>query len=226
MTTLIAKLLVLLILSASSLFAQIRLEIFRGSQILPFIPELTKISLIANKDEVCLVGMGDDPAFYLTQYTQSVAAIACLAYQDCKIVGFTIGAPLSACVLFFPRFFFLPDRFDAARLFYIGEISLLPGYRKGNIGRGMLQLVEKVVRQEQIYSGFFLMSLDNRYGDRELRPWENFGYQRYDQRLGVGQATYDGFVRWVKAIEDQGVPNLMWESQFAIPNRYGMIDYY
>jgi ribosomal protein S18 acetylase RimI-like enzyme len=159
MKAFLGKLLVFHILGLCALFAELRLEFFEGSDILPFAVDLAGMSNILYKEYPYLYGIEDDAEFYITRYCHSKEAKLCLAYDGPKIVGYTIGVPLKNYSLSFQEPF-IKNQLDVGRFFYIGEVALFPEYRGQGIGKDMLLQMERLVKQEQSYPEICLAHID------------------------------------------------------------------
>jgi GNAT superfamily N-acetyltransferase len=229
----LAKILIIQILGALSLFAHVRLEIFRGCDILPFAAELADISHVACKELPCLHGFADDPECFVARHCHSSAAILCLALDGCKIVGFMIGSPLRAFSLCFQQHF-IHRRLDVDRLFHIGGVGLLPEFRCRGIEQEMLLQIERLVRREQVYFAMCLASIDEG-GSSWPHVWTKMGFVRADDLSCSAQwphvwdlhEPHHALVCWIKSLQDgRWRSEMLWETQFAIPEWNGQIDFY
>jgi GNAT superfamily N-acetyltransferase len=159
MKRLFRKALVLQILWIFPLFAEVRLEIFHGSDIIPLGEELANISNIVFKEYPYLYGIEDSGEFYITRFGHSQMAKLCVAYDDAKVIGYIIGEPLKDYSISFQQPFV--DRgLNIDDFFYIAEVGLLPGYRGQSIGKDMLHQMEELVKQEGNYPMICLAHID------------------------------------------------------------------
>jgi ribosomal protein S18 acetylase RimI-like enzyme len=142
-----------------SLFSDVRLEIFQGSEIIPFAEELAKISNVVFKEYPYLYGVEDSGEFYITRFGHSQMAKLCVAYEDTRVVGYIIGEPLKDYSLSFQQPF-VDCGLNIDDFFYIAEVGLLPEYRGQSVGKDMLFQMEELVKQEGNYPMICLAHID------------------------------------------------------------------
>lgn len=185
MKAFLSKILIFHILLLFPLFPEVRLEIFQGSDIIPFAADLANMSNIIYKEYPYLYGIEDDAEFYIILYCHSKEAKLCVAYDDTRIIGYAIGVPLKDYSISFQKPF-IEHKLDVDRFFYIGEVALLSGYRRQGIGKNMLLYIEDLVKQEQNYPEICLAHIDESrvlvkppIGYTSLSDvWIKLGYER------------------------------------------------
>ena len=132
---------------------------YQGSEIIQFTAELAKISNIVYKEYPYLYDVEDDAQFYLTKYCQSEDAKLLLAYEKDKVIGYVIGLPLKDYSLTFQRPF-THQGLEVEDFFYIGELAILPEYRRQGAGTELMIQMEEWVKQDQKYPKICLLHID------------------------------------------------------------------
>jgi len=137
----------------------IKVEVYQGAEIVPLAAELAKISNIAFKEYPYLYDIEDDERFYLTKYCGFEEAKLCLARDGTKVIGYAIGVPLKNYTPSFQQPF-LNQKLNIDEFFYIGELAILPEYRRQKIGTQLMFQIEEQVKQEQKYPKICLIHID------------------------------------------------------------------
>jgi ribosomal protein S18 acetylase RimI-like enzyme len=135
------------------------LKTFQGNEIIPYTDTLARLSNTIYKEYPYLYGVEDTAEFYLTKFCHSSEAKLCLLFDDQTIVGYAIGVPLKAYRSSFNTPLSTPT-LDREKFFYLGEIALLPRYRKQGLGKQMLSEMENMVKKDNKYPNMCLVTID------------------------------------------------------------------
>jgi len=135
------------------------LQTFQGSETVPYADALARLSNTIYKEYPYLYGIEDTAEFYLTKFCHSSEVKLCLLFDDQTIVGYAIGVPLKAYSSSFQQPF-ITAQLDREKFFYLGELALLPRYRKQGFGKQMLSEMENMVKKDNKYPNICLVHID------------------------------------------------------------------
>lgn len=111
-----------------------RIDIFRGDEITPWLPDLARLRIAVFRDWPYLYeGDLEYEKDYLAAYARSPGSVFVLAVDEGQVVGASSGVPLADETEAF-RAPFTARGIDVAQVFYFGESVLLPPYRGRGIG--------------------------------------------------------------------------------------------
>ena len=164
------------------------LRTFEGRETIPYADILARLSNTIYKEYPYLYGVEDTAEFYLTKFCHSSEVKLCLLFDDQTVVGYAIGVPLKA---YSPSFQqpFVTAQLDREKFFYLGEIALLPRYRKQGFGKQMLSEMENMVKKDNKYPNICLAHIDeSTLLDKKpadyisgVTFWSHMGYRCYPE---------------------------------------------
>lgn len=200
----------------------VRVEVYRGGEIAPYCDDLVRICTEVYREYPYLYEYADGDGYkdYQYAYAETDEAIACLAFDGDEVVGAATGKPLKECMNYFGDIF-AGQRDKGEGYFYLGELVLLPGYRRQGIGNELYSNFEQAVRSLDSYAGITLcQSEDHRYDaykPEDYVPndglWEKFGFLHRPEvhftgswlNSILGEQTPFDLVFWTKQLDEEKV---------------------
>ena len=150
---------------------------------------------------------------YLQTYLQP-GGFAVLVEEGGETVGAGTGIPLALEAEEF-KAPFRTSNYDLSSIFYIGELVLLPSYRRRGLGRRLLTECERQAVAVVAFEHFALATVERPYNhpDKPLAYasldsfWEAYGYVRMPrlkamfpwQDVGAAEETLKPMIFWLKA---------------------------
>jgi len=198
----------------------VRIEIFKGKAIKPYIRKLAEMRVQEFSHFPYLyVATVEEDAEYSQGYASEENALFCIAFDNKDVIGLYSGAPFNSNISFLQdwkkRIF--QDGLDLNDSYYSGELILEKEWRKRGVGTQLMNRFLKEVKGMN-YKSVAGVTV-NRSQDHTLRPknyqdtddiWPKYGLQRTNITLPVEYPTRqgDGSVRneknilslWVKSL--------------------------
>lgn len=187
----------------------VRLEVYKGYEIAPYSHEMNRLSSLVYAEYPYLYdGTADDYVYYLNLYGQSPNTVICLGFDGDEAVGLATGIPMSENRPHY-RAPFEQRGDDLDALFYIGELVLLPQYRREGIGMAMYNEIVKFARDDGRYKTLCFAQIDESTVQAEAPE----GYQPIDPvciKLGYVRHPELNFIaRWKNIGGTENVPHHM-----------------
>src|ERR1700722_4345690 len=152
--------LITLLLFPSSLVAELHVETFRGTEISAHIKEIRGLCDSIYCESPYLHN-GQDHGYdsYLETYAKAKQSVACLAYDDKKIVGMAAGMAMSETKEVFRKP--LEDHaHDLEGVFYLGEFGLRPEYQGKGVEEKMYSKIEACAKESGLYKMICFCEID------------------------------------------------------------------
>lgn len=157
----------------------------KGTEILPYIPELARLRIEVFKEYPYLYAGGLDYELkYLKAYTDSSESVVVLVFDDDRVVGASTAIPLKFEMQAFQKPF-LDLNMDINDIFYFGESVLNKDYRGQGIYRRFFDERELAAKEYGCHTFTFCAverSLDDPKKPQGYKPldeiWQHFGYQK------------------------------------------------
>ncbi|MEC7838747.1 MAG: GNAT family N-acetyltransferase [Chlamydiota bacterium] len=190
------------------------IKLLRGREIIQYIHKVATLRIAIFREYPYLY-QGDISyeERYLRMYSRTKNAILVIAENDNEVVGAITGLPLAESMQEI-KDLFVKKNIPAERIFYLGEIILLPEYRNKNIGFMMYQQFEKAVNEMQLYKKIALCEVVRE--EKDLRKpqgyksldsfWNRQGYEKHKdlvaefswQEIEADVETMHPMVFWIK----------------------------
>jgi GNAT superfamily N-acetyltransferase len=178
-----------LLLFFGSLHAELRVETFKGKEISSHIKEIRALCDTIYCESPYLHN-GQDQGYdtYLENYAKSNQSIACIAYDDKKVVGMAAGMPMTEAHDVFKKP--LDDQaHDLDAIFYLGEFGLRPEYRGKGLEEKMFSKIEAYARENGQYKRICFCEIDDVTTPTQKPPgtimrddfWKNHGFNKYSK---------------------------------------------
>ncbi len=117
-------------------------NVFVGAQITPYISQIIDLFLAVFKEPpYSYEGTYEEYLPFINIYAESPHGIACLLFDGNKLVGAATGAPLAQM----PEKFRTPFEGRLDQIYYLGEVVLLPEYRKKSFGMQLYRTFETAI---------------------------------------------------------------------------------
>ena len=137
----------------------IQFKIARGGEITPYIQDIIKISdSFYSQYPYLYDGAQSDEEFYLRLYARWPDSWLAMVFDQEKAVGYAIGVPMKDTPVGHAPLSANGHAIDS--LFLLGEIVLLEPYRGKQIGRKMVQQMERFAKDELNCKAICLMQID------------------------------------------------------------------
>lgn len=167
-------------LSAAS--ENIRLGIFKGNQIGPYIREMARLASTTFKEPPYLYeGSIDGYMPFFKNYANTDNAVACLLFDGNHLIGMAAGVALDKARQFYQQPFFNKG-YDVKTIYNLGEVLVLKEYRGRGYGKELYKNFENTVRtmpQFQIMTFCTYpdnWSIKNNPEDTDETFWKNAGF--------------------------------------------------
>ncbi|NDD99406.1 GNAT family N-acetyltransferase [bacterium] len=194
--------------------SSVKIKTLRGRDIYPYIPKIAACRIAIFREYPYLYE-GDMlyEERYLQIYSMTKDAILVIAEDHEDVIGVVTGLPLLDSMDEVKRLF-MKKSIPADRIFYLGEIILLPEHRGKNIGYRMYQQFEKAVFEKGLYEKIALCEVVR--AENDLRKpldytplssfWNRQGYVKYPElvadffwkEIGANEETKHPMVFWMK----------------------------
>lgn len=165
---------------------EIRFEIARGAEIIPYIQDIIKISDAFYSHYPYLYdGTQSDEEFYMRLYARWPDARLVMAFDQEKAIGYAIGAPMKNIPV--GQEPFVVNGYAIDSLFLLGEIALLEPYRERQAGKKMVYQMETFAKEELRCNKICIMIIDEdfvalprpeNYHSSE-KFWHELGFESY-----------------------------------------------
>lgn len=157
--------------------------LFRGPEILPWLPQVAELRIAVFKDWPYLYeGEHAYEREYLAAYAGSADSLFVLAFADGQVVGASTGLPLSDETVSFRKPF--QDRGLAeSSVFYFGESVLLPAHRGRGIGHAFFDQREAHARRLGRFQWTAFCAVDREQADLR-RPAGHRGNEAFWHKRG------------------------------------------
>jgi GNAT superfamily N-acetyltransferase len=130
---------------------QLKIQRFRGKEILTCLHELAKLRIEVFREYPYLYdGDLSYEEKYLQTYIKSDESVLVVVIDDNKVVGASTALPMRFELPEIQRPF-VDNHYDINSIFYFGESVLLPTYRKQGIGKRFFEEREKAARESGQY---------------------------------------------------------------------------
>ncbi len=187
----------------------------KGSEIIPFIPELAKLRINIFKAYPYLYdGNLDYEATYLNTYVTCPESIIVLVFDQDKVVGASSAIPLQFETIEFQQPF-LDQHLNLKDIFYFGESVLQPDYRGCGIYKHFF--TEREAAAKEYGSKITAFAAIERADDDVRKPknyvpldqvWKRFGYQKHSElcahikwkEIGEQSETSKPLIFWLKQL--------------------------
>jgi GNAT superfamily N-acetyltransferase len=133
----------------SSAFAEegIRFKVALGSEIASYTQDLVRISdAVYSQYPYLYDGVQSDEEFYLRLYARWPDARLVMAFDQNQAIGYAIGVPMKDIPI--GQEPLLVNGYAVNSLFLLGEIAILEPYRRRQIGKKMVQQIERFAKDE------------------------------------------------------------------------------
>lgn len=174
------------------LFAQenIHMKTFRGKSIIPYIKDITDLSITIYKEYPYLYeGTEEEYLPFIEHYTLSNDGIACLLFDNEKPIGVAIGMPINEMREKYQQPFInaRPEE-NSNELFYLGEFLLLNDYRGQGFDKQMYLELERLIRENEDFKKICFCKIDevdqNPLMPKNYKPldefWTKLGFDKCD----------------------------------------------
>ena len=218
---LLSTLLSLLVVPLLSIQGTIHLETFTGQAIVPYVKDITTLSLIIYKEYPYLYdGTEEDYLPAIEHYSHSEKGIACVLFDDTKPIGVAIGMPISEMREKYQQpFLHARPEENPDEIFYLGELLLLKEYRGQGFGKQMYLELERLVIEENFKKICFCKSNeddpDPSIMPENYRPLDEFWKKLEFERCDVSVSVY-----WKNIFETDESPHelVYWIKSIAKPS--------
>lgn len=126
------------------------MQVLKGEAIRPYVKDITDLCLVVYREFPYLYeGTEEEYMPAIEHYAQSPLGIACVLFDNQKLVGIAIGEPMGAMREKYKQpllNFYSESELDA--FFYFGEFLLLKEYREKGLGQKMYFELEKQINEE------------------------------------------------------------------------------
>jgi ribosomal protein S18 acetylase RimI-like enzyme len=172
-------------------------KIFQGTEIAPFLDELAQARIKQFRYYPYLYeGSIEYEKAYLEHYITNKDTLMLAAFDEDKMVGFVTGIPLmsTAEIVHDAENKFAKVGFDANKLYYLGEVIIMPQYRNYGIGHKFVKPMEKKII-ELGYEGSCGLIVD-RPDDHPLRPKNFPNLELYAKSFGYVRVGITSELPW------------------------------
>lgn len=194
--------------------SSVKIKTLRGRAIIPYIHKIAALRIAIFREYPYLYeGNMSYEERYLLMYSRTEDAMLVIAENNDEVVGVITGLPLTESMEEI-KGLFIEKNIPAERIFYLGEIILLPEYRSKNIGYMMYQQFEKAVEEMEFYEKIALCEVLRTENDlrkpldyKSLNSfWNRQGYIKHPdliadfswKEIGAVEETKHPMVFWIK----------------------------
>ncbi len=194
----------------------IRIEIFKGNEVIPYLPKLAELRLSFYREYPYLYeGSLAGEESYLSLYANSENSLLAVAKNGSEVVGAVSGIPLLESAGENIKLF-AEKRISAEHLFYLGEIVVSQEYQKSDLQQKLYQQFEKAVIDLKGYDEIVVCEIERglRDSQRPMAPfssavrWEERGFSRQPELrtyylwkdIGHAEETDHLMVFWHKGL--------------------------
>ena len=201
---------------SSTLIAEetLSMRTYRGKSITPFLKDITDLCVTIYKEYPYLYEGTQEEYFpFIEHYAHSEHGIACLLFDNERLVGVAIGMPLNE----------MRDKYQAPftnarpqenfrEIFYLGEFLLVKDYRGRGLGKKIYLEFERSVTNMKKICFCKIDETDRKILETEnYRPldgfWEKFGFHKCEdvsvtvnwQNVGELEESPHQLVYWLKS---------------------------
>lgn len=112
---------------------------------------------------------------YIRSFVDSPESVLCLAMQEDAIIGIVIGTPLIKTTQKYKAAFVdHPD--DLHSLFFLGELSVIPGYEQLGVNQLLCEEFEHAVAKQQRFSGICVWQMESEKNQASGLFWRKMGF--------------------------------------------------
>ncbi len=168
----------------------IDVKIFKQQEIAPYTEQLYLLckQVYQEYPYLFLPSEKDGYSEYFKSLPDTPNSLACIAFDKGNVIGAAIGLPIRQANSRILEAFD-GGRIDLSHMYYLGELVLLPKYRKQGIGRAIYYNLETAVKEMNTYNAIALCQIeDPRYDS--LKPkgyvpndhfWKKLGFVHHPQ---------------------------------------------
>lgn len=192
--------------------ALLKITTLRGKEIIPYIHKIAELRItIFHAYPYLYEGDMTYEEQYLLMYSQTEDAMLIIFEDNHAVVGAITGLPLAESMEEIKELF-SEKNIPSERVFYLGEIVLLPEYRNRNIGYMMYQHFEQAVKEVGRYEKIALCEVVRSENDSR-RPLDYKSLSSFWKRQEyVKHSDLIAYFSWkeIGAVEETKHPMVFW----------------